>query len=300
MKALDLNAVPLFSAVAKHQNFRRAALELGMAVSTLSERVRAFEDDIGVRLFNRTTRSVALTEAGYALLAEVVGPVASIQAAVASISGSGKQLSGRLRINGPSPALELRLGPLAAEFLSLHPSVRIDLIADDTLIDVVGAGFDAGVRYEENLAQDMVAITLGAPQRLVVVGSPDYLKRHGKPKHPRDLSEHSRLGQIFVNGNTLPWSFVRRGTRVSVMPNGPLFSTMSAVQLSAALAGQGLAYLFEEHCVGAINKHELEVVLEDWCPAFPAPFLYYPERRLMPAALRAFVDFIVARVRGHV
>jgi DNA-binding transcriptional LysR family regulator len=294
MKRLDLNAVPLFAAVAKHRNFRKAANELGMPASTLSERLRSLEADLGVRLFNRTTRSVALTEAGGRLLEDVADHVAGIDAAVAALAAPTKFLSGRLRINGPSPALEFRLAPLASTFIVEHPHVQLELIADEQLIDIIDAGFDAGVRYGENLIQDMVAISLGQPQRMIVVGSPAYLAAKGVPEIPADLHRHRCFAQVFPRGNLLPWSFVIDGRTLSLMPQGPILSNSTRIQMLGALRGQGLAYLFEEECRPFIESGQLAVVMGDLCPPFPAPSLYYPERRLMPSVLRAFVDHVIA------
>lgn len=298
MRRLDLNAVPLFAAVAKHRNFRKAATELGMPASTLSERLRALEADLGVRLLNRTTRSVALTQAGGQLLAEIADHVAGIEAAVSALAAPAAFLSGRLRINGPTPALEFRLAPLASSFIVEHPHVQLELIADEQLIDIVDAGFDAGVRYGENLIQDMVAVSLGAPQRLIVVASPAYLAAKGVPADPADLHRHRCFAQVFPGGKVLPWTFVMEGRQISFMPQGPIFSNSTRVQLMAALRGEGLAYLFEEECLPWIEAGQLAIVLGAFCPSFPAPSLYYPERRLMPAVLRAFVDYIIDKRSG--
>lgn len=297
MKALDLNVLPLFAAVARHRNFRRAAAELGLPASTLSERLRDFEAELGVRLLNRTTRSVSVTEAGQRLLDEIGAPVATIDAALAAVGKADRELRGTLRINGPKPAIDFRLMPLVMRYLALYPQMRIEVVTEAAFIDVIAAGFDAGVRYGESLDQDMVAVSLGAPQRFVVVGSPSYLEKHGRPQTPDDLREHSCFGLILPRGNVLPWEFERDGQIVKVMPRGALASSDGALQLEAARRGFGLAMHFEEACAGDIASGALEAVLVDWCPPFPGPFLYYPERRLMPAGLRAFVDLIKTEVR---
>ena len=294
----DLNRLHMLAVVAKHLNFRRAAAELGVTPGALSERVRNFEDHLGVRVFNRTTRSVALTAAGAALLSEVEPALAIIGAAVAAARTSEEAPVGMLRINGPRPALEFRLAPLVVPFLACHPGVSVEIVADDGFVDVVAKGFDAGVRYGETLEQDMIAVSLGGDQRFVVVGAPDYLDRRGRPLDPDELADHDCFAQVFPSGNRLGWAFEKEGVVKSVQPAGSLATTEPAVQLLSAERGLGLAFLFEEHCADGLATGRLEQVLSDWCQPFPAPFLYYPERRLMPAGLRAFVTFIQRHRRG--
>lgn len=291
----DLNRLHMLAVIAKHLNFRRAAAELGVSAAALSERVRGFEDHLGVRVFNRTTRSVALTAAGATLLSEVEPALAIIGAAVAAARTSDEAPVGTLRINGPRPALEFRLAPLVVAFLARHPGMRVEIVADDGFVDVVARGFDAGVRYGETLEQDMIAISLGPDQRFVVVGAPEYLERRGRPLDPDDLASHDCFAQLFPSGSRLAWTFEKDGVEKSVPPAGSLATSQPAVQLMAAERGLGLALLFEEHCVDGLASGRLEQVLSDWCPPFPGPFLYYPERRLMPAGLRAFVSFIKER-----
>ena len=288
----DLNRLHLLAVVAKHLNFRRAAGELGMSAAALSERVRKFEEQLGFRVFNRTTRSVALTAAGTALLDEVEPALATISAAVAQARTRDEAPVGKLRINGPRPALEFRLAPIVTAFLLRNPGMSVEVVADDGFVDVVAKGFDAGVRYHEALDQDMIALSLGSDQRLVVVGSPDYLARRGRPLNPDDLARHDCFAQVFPRGNHLAWVFEKGGVEKSIAPKGSLASSEPSVQLLAAEHGLGLALLFEEHCAPGLAAGRLEQVLADWCPPFPGPFLYYPERRLMPPGLRAFVGFI--------
>ncbi len=290
--AIDFNRLRMFSAVAKHRNFGRAALELGITAATLSEHIRNLENDLGARLFNRTTRSVALTDAGSQLLAVIDPPMAAIGEALAGFGPGTQAQTGTLRINGPRPALDFRVTPLIVDFSRRYPGIRVELVADERFIDVIGAGFDAGVRYGEALAKDMIAVPLGGPQRFCVVGSPDYFKAHGRPGHPKELIDRPCFGQIFPRGNRLNWPFERDGDEVEIAPSGPIFTTEPHTQLSAARNGLGLALLFIEHCEPDLKAGTLEAILEDWCQPFDGPYLYYPERRLMPSALRAFVDFV--------
>ncbi len=288
----DLNRLHLLAVVAKHLNFRRAAVELQMSSAALSERVRKFEEHLGFRVFNRTTRSVALTEAGAALLDQVEPALATISAAVAQARTQDDAPVGKLRINGPRPALEFRLAPIVTRFLLQNPGMTVEIVADDQFIDVVAKGFDAGVRYGEALDQDMIALSLGADQRFAVVGSPDYLARRGRPLDPEDLRQHDCFAQVFPRGNHLAWTFEKNGFEKSISPAGSLASSEPSVQLLAAEQGLGLALLFEEHCLSSIAAGRLESVLSDWCQPFRGPFLYYPERRLLPPGLRAFIDFV--------
>lgn len=292
---LDLNRLRMFSTVAKHLNFGRAALELGVTAATLSEHIRNLESDLGARLFNRTTRSVALTEAGSQLLTDINPSLATICEALAGFGPGTRAQTGTLRINGPRPALDFRVTPLIVGFSRQYPGIRIELVADERFIDVVGAGFDAGVRYGEALAKDMIAMPLGGPQRFCVVGSPGYFEQHGRPSHPKELIDRACFGQIFPRGNRLQWPFERDGEEIEIAPSGPIFTTEPHTQLQAARNGLGLALLFHEHCEADLTAGTLEAVLEEWCQPFAGPHLYYPERRLMPSALRAFIDFVKGR-----
>lgn len=180
-------------------------------------------------------------------------------------------------------------------FLAGHPGMRVEIVAEEAFIDVVAAGFDAGLRYGESLDQDMIAVPLGAVQRFAVVGSPDYLRCHGRPERPEDLVGHRCFAQVFPRGNIPKWEFEKDGETFDLVPRGPVASTEVCIQLAAARAGLGLAATFSEYCAADLAAGTLEAVLEDWCQPFPGPFLYYPGRRLMPAGLRAFVDFVRRR-----
>lgn len=293
---IDLNRLRMFSIVAKHLNFGRAALELGITTATLSEHIRNLESDLGARLFNRTTRSVALTQAGGQLLTSINPSLATIGEALAGFDAGSQVPTGTLRINGPRPALDFRVTPLIVRFSRHYPAVRTELVADDGFIDVIAAGFDAGVRYGEALAKDMIAVPLGGPQKFCVVGSPAYFEEHGRPSHPKELINRACFGQIFPRGNRPHWPFEKQGEIIEVAPSGPIFTTEPYTQLLAARDGLGLALLFEEHCEADLKAGTLETVLEDWCEPFAGPYLYYPERRLMPAPLRAFIDFVKASI----
>jgi len=293
----DLSGLQLFATVARHLNFRRAAVELDLSAPALSERVRDLENRLGARLFNRTTRSVALTEAGRRLLDRVGPALSDIGAALADLGGDEGRVTGTLRINGPTPAIRLRLAPLLVEFLGRHSDLRVEVVAEEALVDIVAGGFDAGVRYGESLDADMIAVSLGAPQRFRVVGSPAYFARHGRPVTPGDLAAHRCFNQLFPRGNTLRWEFEKDGKVVTFSPQNALLTNERGLRLQAVRAGLGLCADFEEYCQADLDAGRLVSVLDEWCPAFPGPFLYYPERRLMPVALRAFVDFVKEKTR---
>lgn len=295
MNRPDLSALQLFATLARHLNFRRAAVELGMSAPALSERVRDLEDRLGTRLFNRTTRSVALTEAGRQLLDRVAPALSEIGAAISQVGGLGRSLSGTLRINGPSPAVQFRLAPLVIAFMARYPEIRIEIVIDEAFIDVVAGGFDAGVRYGESIDQDMIAVSLGGPQRYRLVGSPDYFARHGKPQSPEDLAGHRCFSHLFPRGNVLRWEFEKDGRTLQFVPDDHLLTNDGVTRLAAVRAGLGLTVTFEEYLEADLEAGRLVAVLEEWCPYFPGPFLYYPSRRLMPPALRAFVDFVKGR-----
>ena len=294
----DLNHLRLFAVCARLLNFRRAAIELGLKPATVSERLRKLEAKLGTRLFNRTTRSVALTHAGAEFLAKIGPALAQINDAVGAIGRSASTPSGRIRINGPRPAIEFRLTPLLVDFMLAYPDIEVEVIAEDGFVDVVGAGFDAGIRYAEALSKDVIAISLGAPHRFVLVAAPGYLARHGMPVKPEDLIDHNCLAQLFPSGARLPWEFERDGEAKTIVPSGSLATSEPSVQLAGAIGGLGLAYLFADHCREAIEEEEVVPLLDDWLQPFPAAYLYYSERRLMPPALRALVDFIKAHRDG--
>nr|WP_240989335.1 LysR family transcriptional regulator [Salipiger mangrovisoli] len=290
-----MNTLAQFVAVARHLNFRRAAAELAMSPSTLSERIRELEARLGVRLLNRNTRSTSLTEEGERLLDRTRDAIAVLEGAAAALGiAPDAPLTGRIRINGPAPAIELRLMPLVASFLAAHPGVRVEAVSEGDLVDVVERGFDAGLRYDEALAQDMVAVRLGPDQRMVVAAAPGYLARHGLPATPEDLSRHSCIGHVFGSGTRLPWSFEKNGRAMDLRPEGRLAVNSTAAALVAARAGHGLIYAFDDYLAADLASGQLVQVLDDWTPPFPGPSLYFTERRLMPPALRAFIDHVKA------
>jgi DNA-binding transcriptional LysR family regulator len=291
MADADLRDLGAFAAVARHRNFRRAARELRVSVSGLSQRLRELEARLGVRLLNRTTRSVAPTHAGELLLSRTAAALGEIVEAIDAVRGLGDHPSGRLRINAPEPAAQLVLAPMVAPFLKRHPAIELDIAVESSLIDIVAGGFDAGVRYEEHLAKDMIALPLAGPQRYVVVASPEFVARTGRPTHPKDLLRHPCLSVVFSSRASLPWEFEKAGRTVKVLPKGPFTSSDGQLLLQAALDGVGFLMTFEEYVREPVRSGALVSVLDDWCPEFPGPLLYYPSRRQPPPALNAFIAF---------
>jgi DNA-binding transcriptional LysR family regulator len=289
----DLNA---FLAVARAGGFRGGARATGGSASGLSEAVRRLEAQLGVRLLNRTTRSVAPTEAGAGLLARL-GPASNeVQAALDVVNGFRDRPAGTLRLNVPVSAVRLVLPEIVPRFLAAYPGIRLEVIDEESFIDVLAAGCDAGIRYDERLEQDMIAVPIGPRvQRFATGASPAYLDRRGRPQHPSDLLGHACLRGRFASGAMPPWEFERDGDVVRVDPTGPLLVTLGGgadLAVDAAIAGTGIVSLFEDWLRPYFENGALEPVLEQWWQRFPGPFLYYPGRRLVPAPLRAFIDFI--------
>lgn len=294
MRHLALGDLDAFAAVARHRSFRKAAVERGVSASTLSQALRDLEARLGVRLLNRTTRSVAPTEAGRRLLERLNPALADIAAAVDQAADEDGAPAGTVRINAPEPAIDLVLAPIIAAFLAAHPKIRLEVVGESRLIDIVQDGYDVGVRWGESLARDMIAVPLAGQQRYATVGSPDLIARVGAPKTPKDLLTRPCLRQLFPSGRRQVWEFERKGQVVRVDPEGPLVSTSIALQRQAALSGAGFWSAFEAYVAADLASGRLVEVLADWNEPFPSPYLYYPSRHHMPAAVRAFIDFAKA------
>jgi DNA-binding transcriptional LysR family regulator len=297
--ATDLSDLTAFIAVARAKGFRDAARGSGSSASALSEAVRRLEAQLGVRLLNRTTRSVAPTEAGARLLEQLGPALAEVDAALDVANRFRDKPAGTLKLNVPVSAVRLVLPAIVPAFLAAYPDIRLEILADDSFVDVLAAGCDAGIRYGERLEQDMIAVPIGPrTQRFATAAAPGYLDRRGRPKHPRDLLGHDCINGRFASGVVQVWEFERNGEIVRVEPKGPLLvSAGGATDLAvdAAIAGIGIMSLFEDWLRPHFESGALEPVLKSWWQQFPGPFLYYPGRRLVPAPLRAFVDFIKMR-----
>ncbi len=294
--AADLGDLTAFLVVARAGGFRDGARASGGSASSLSEAVRRLEVRLGVRLLNRTTRSVAPTEAGARLLERLGPALGEVEAALDVVNGFRDRPAGTLRLNVPVSAARLVLPAIVPPFLAAFPDIHLDVIAEDGFVDVLAAGCDAGIRYDERLEQDMIAVPIGPrQQRFATAASPGYLDRRGCPNHPRELLDHACLRGRFASGAITAWEFERNGEIVRVDPSGPLIVRVGAatdLAVEAALAGTGIIHLFEDWLRPHLDSGALRPVLEPWWQPFSGPFLYYPGRRHLPAPLRAFVDFI--------
>ncbi|OCC04141.1 transcriptional regulator [Labrys sp. WJW] len=294
MKRTDLPSLVIISAIAEQRSFRAAARKLGMSVSAVSQAITGLEESLGVRLLARTTRSVAPTAAGERLLGQLQPALASIEEALEQASASQADIAGRLRFSAPRTAVQHVLLPLALRFMRRYPAVSVEILAQDAFTDIVASGFDAGIRFGESLQQDMIAVPLGGPLRFAIVGAPGYLDGRRSPELPADLHDHDCIQRRFTDGSLYRWELERDGKAVELAVTGNLIVNDDALMLDAALAGQGLALLIEGLAAEALAQGRLVRLMEDWCPAFPGLFLYYPSRRLMRPALRTFVDFLKA------
>lgn len=291
MRRIALHDLEAFTIVAHYRSFRRAALERRVSASLLSQTLRRLEEQLGVTLMRRTTRSVALTEAGEYLYTSI-GPVfAELDDILAGLNRFRSTSAGSIRINAPMPVVQFVLAPLASAFLQQHPDMHIELSSDAGMTDIVSAGFDAGVRFDDELAQDMVAVPIAAPQRYCVVASPAYLAVRGRPADPEGLSIHSCIQQRFPGGSIFAWHFTRQGVLRKHHPRGALTVTDGFSALLAARDGAGIAYVHEQYARPDIAAGSLVELLSDWEPCIGRPYLYYPRQRQMAPALRLFIDF---------
>lgn len=292
-----LSELEAVAAVAREESFRRAALALGMSTTALSNAVAKLEANLGARLFNRTTRSVSLTEAGRAFVEQVGPALRDIQDAMAGVRSQQQTPSGTLRINTFAAAAREIMSPLVLEFLRRHPDVHVDIVTEGRLVDIVADGFDLGLRRADLVPADMIAVPVGRPQRYAVVASPGYFKAHGKPRTPSDLSKHQCIRGRLPNGALLRWHFEKRGQAVQVDVSGPVTLDEASLSRAAVLAGVGIGLFMEQDVREDVTAGRLVRVLEDWTPKLGDLCLYYPSRRHPSAALKAFLG--LAREMGR-
>ena len=285
----ELNAA---SAIAARKSFRAAAHDLGISSSALSHAIAALESRLGVRLFNRTTRSVSLTPAGEQFLARVNPAMREIANAMHEVNEQRSTPAGLIRINTSEGAGEQILAPIVTGFLRRYSDVQLEIVTEAGLIDIVADGFDAGVRLAELVPRDMISIPIGKTQRHVVVGAPSYLAKRKEPRSPSDLKEHDCIRYRLHSGSIYRWEFQRRGQDLNLDIAGPLTLDSDRLVLRAALEGVGLAYVSEWSARKAISEGRLVQVLNDWTPPYPGLCLYYPSHRHLAAAMRAFTDMI--------
>ena len=293
---MELNDLTAFITVARAGGFRDAARSSGVSASSLSVAVRRLETKLGLRLLNRTTLSVAPTEAGVRLLEKLTPLFSEMEAALDVLNGFREQPSGTLKLNVPASAARILLPDIIAPFLKAYPDIRVEVLVEDGFVDVLSIGCDAGIRYDERLEQDMIAVPIGPRvQRFATAAAPDYLALRGRPQHPRELLSHACLRGQFAGGAMPTWHFERDGEVVQLNPSGPLLVRPGAAMdllINSAVAGVGVIHLFEPMLRPHLDSGALEPILEPWWQRFSGPFLYYPGHRHVPAPLRAFVDFL--------
>ncbi|MBO9769466.1 MULTISPECIES: LysR family transcriptional regulator [Xanthomonas] len=285
-----------FVRVARAGGFRDAAKSAGVSASTYSDAIKRMEASLGVRLFNRTTRSVVLTDAGKALLARIAPALLELENAREVVSAFRDTPTGTLRLNVPVSAARLVLPRIVPAFMAAYPDITLEILTEESFVDVIAARCDAGIRYGERLQQDMVAIPIGPRvQRIATAAAPGYLDRRGRPTHPRQLVAHDCIRGRFPSGVVAEWEFERDGEVVTIVPQGQLLVEIGGgieLAIQAAIAGSGILHLFEQWLQPQFDTGALEPILRPWWQPFQGPYLYYPNRTLTPPALRAFIEFV--------
>src|SRR5499433_436427 len=290
-----LDGVEAFLSVAQHRSFRRAAAELGVTPSAISQAVRALEARVGAVLFIRTTRSVGLTEAGERFLSRAKPAFEELVAASEVARELGQRPAGPLRLAVPRAVVPILLEPLIASFCQAYPEVEVEIAASEELVDLAAEGFDAGIRLGQFIAADMIAVRLTKPLRFIIVGSPAYLTRSGRPERPADLRKHACLRLRRSNGAFALWSLNDNGHAIEIAVSGPLIANDFPTMLGAAVEGVGLAQVPEPIAAEPVRAGKLVHVLESFAPMMPGVFLYYPGRRQIMPKLRAFIDHVKSR-----
>ncbi|WP_192455072.1 LysR family transcriptional regulator [Acinetobacter oleivorans] len=292
MERANLNDLKAVMAIAKRGTFRGAAIELGMSTTALSHAISKLEENLGVRLFNRTTRSVSLTEAGR-LFVEQVGPaLQDIHSALDIVCSQREIPSGTLRINAAAFAAREIISPVIIEFLRRYPEMNIDLVTEGKLVDIIADGFDLGIRVAHLVPSDMIAVSLGKLQRYVVVGSPEYLERYGKPKIPTDLFRHKCIRVRLPDGALFSWKFEKNGEIIQIDVQGPITLDEASLSRATVLENIGLGYFMEQDVRAEIESGQLISVLDDWMPCMSGLCLYYSGRRNQSAGLKAFLALV--------
>jgi DNA-binding transcriptional LysR family regulator len=291
MPRSDINDLLAFIAVAREHSFTKAAAKLGVSQSALSHTLRGLETRLAVRLLNRTTRSVAPTQAGERLLQSVAPRFEEIEAELAGLDTLRDKPAGTIRISSADYAADTILLPKLAKFLPNYPDIKVEIGIDDRLVDIVAERFDAGIRDGEQVAKDMIAVRIGPDLRMAVVGAPSYFSKHTPPKKPQDLTHHACINlRLPTRGGLYAWEFEKSRRKLNVHVEGQLIFNRPAQMLNAALAGLGLAYLLKDVVQPYLSAGRLKGVLEDWCPPFPGYHLYYPSRRHPSPAFALLVD----------
>jgi DNA-binding transcriptional LysR family regulator len=299
MRGPELAEMNAFITVAERRSFSSAAVQLGISRSRLSETIRELEGRLGVRLLNRTTRSVAPTVAGERLLAQIRPLLADFDAVLDSINAFRDKPAGLLRLTVPPPVASFMLAPLLPRFLDKYPAIDLEISVDGALTDIVAGRFDAGMRAGDRVERDMIAVRIGEEIRSVVVAAPEYLARHKRPTTPRDLGAHNCIRFRFQSGVIVPWQFEKKGRQVEVAVEGRLTVNDPELAVRAALDGVGVLYTALGYAEPDINAGRLVPLLEDWRTPAAAIFLYYPGRRQVPVPLQAFIEFLREKLQAR-
>ncbi|RDI98208.1 LysR family transcriptional regulator [Dyella solisilvae] len=304
MRIDDASALRAFRLIARHGSFTRAAAELEVTPSALSQSLRQLESHLGVRLLHRTTRQVGLTEAGRAFLERISPALSDIDAAIEAMRQHGDRPVGTLRIAVPQMVLDLLIIPTLPDFMRAWPELKVDIHVENRLTDLIAEGFDAGIRLGERLARDVVAAPLGGRQRAVVVGSPSYFARRGRPQHPAELATHDCVRFRFSSGAIYRWEFAHphgasQGQWFVVDVDGALTTNEPALAIRAAIEGLGLTHMVEPAVRSAVASGQLQTALDDWLPPFDGFYLYYPSRLQVPPKLRVFIEHLRRHIAEH-
>ncbi|WP_018099179.1 LysR family transcriptional regulator [Sinorhizobium meliloti] len=290
MEQASLKELEAAVAIARRGTFRAASIDLGISTTALSHTIGRLESALGVRLFNRTTRSVSLTDAGRLFIQHVAPSLQDLHAALETVREQRETPSGTIRINAAPFAARAIISPLVLEFLRRYPDMNVDIVTEGRMIDIVRDGFDLGIRVAGLVPSDMIAVSLGRPQRHAVVGSPAYFERHCVPVVPPDLLTHKCIRVRLPDGSTYRWRFEKDGEQVQIDVEGQISLDEASLTRAAVLAGTGIGYLFEQDILPEIKTGRVIRVLEDWTPPYPGLCLYYPGRRNLSAGVRAFLE----------
>ncbi|EIS3743395.1 LysR substrate-binding domain-containing protein [Aeromonas hydrophila] len=296
----DLAELAVFAAVARHQSFSKAALELGVSASALSHSLKGLETRLGVRLLNRSTRAVVPTDAGQRLLTQLLPTLSHLESALGELARHSDEPVGRLKISAPRGAIDELLAPVLIDYMVRYPRMQVEVVEQELMPRLIEDGYDAALFYGDLLPKEMIGVPLGPPQRYLVVASPAYLAEHGTPQHPRELTRHACIGYRLTPSHHYRWAFAgEEGAMLEIEVTGPLTTSTPALYLGAAEAGLGLAYCLEEEVSRQLAEGTLVSVLEPWCPTFVGFSLFYPSRHQLGNGLRALIDMLKGHYQPH-
>ncbi|HHO2168995.1 TPA: LysR substrate-binding domain-containing protein [Aeromonas hydrophila] len=296
----DLAELAVFAAVARHQSFSKAALELGVSASALSHSLKGLETRLGVRLLNRSTRAVVPTDAGQRLLTQLLPTLSHLESALSELARHSDEPVGRLKISAPRGAIDELLAPVLIDYMVRYPRMQVEVVEQELMPRLIEDGYDAALFYGDLLPKEMIGVPLGPPQRYLVVAAPAYLAEHGTPQHPRELTRHACIGYRLTPSHHYRWAFAgEEGAMLEIEVTGPLTTSTPALYLGAAEAGLGLAYCLEEEVSRQLAEGTLVSVLEPWCPTFVGFSLFYPSRHQLGNGLRALIDMLKGHYQPH-